>query len=152
MGMDRTRRKPAQAGEEDRPDGGKTMHLHALVMAPSPISRESLKRALTGSGLARFTFTEAGSPEEARFRFDPEKTDLAFLAFDSTTPLAVAFRLVGALRLEQKHPTLIIVVGSEKMLEKVDLLDIDHAMVRPVRPQTIAAQLGPLLETIRAGA
>ena len=126
------------------------MHLHALVMAPSPISRKALKGALTGSGLARFTFTEAASPEEARFRFEPEKTDLVFLAFDRTTSLSVAFRLVGALRLEQKHPTLIIIVGSERTLKKVELLDIDHSMVRPVRPQTIAVQLGPLLETIRA--
>jgi len=126
------------------------MHLHALVMDASPISREAMKRALADSGLARFTFTEAAGPEEARFRFDPQKTDLVLLSFDRMTSLSVAFRLVGALRLEQKRPTLIIVVGPERMLEKMDLLDIDHSMVRPVRPKTIADQVGPLLGTIRA--
>ncbi len=126
------------------------MDLHALVMAASPIGREALKTALVRSGLGRFSFTEAGSPEEARFRFDPDRTDLVLLEFDKTLALSAAFRLVGALRLEQKRPLRIVVVGSERMLEKVELLDIDHSMVRPVRPQTVADQLGPLLETTRA--
>jgi len=126
------------------------MHLHALLMDPSAMSREALKQALTASGLARFTFTEAGGPEEARFRFDAKRTDIAFLAFDRQTKLSVAFRLVGDMRLEQKRPLLIIIVGSERCVERLDLLDIDHSLVRPVRPQTIKTELAPLLETIRA--
>jgi len=126
------------------------MDLHALIMAASPIGREALKSALNRSGLGRFTFTEAASPEEARFRFDPDKTDLVLLEFDKTLALSAAFRLVGGLRLEQRRPLRIVVVGPERVLEKVELLDIDHSMVRPVQPRTFADQLGPLLETIRA--
>lgn len=126
------------------------MDLHALVMAASPLSREAIKSALNRSGLATFTFTEAGGPEEVRFRFDPEKTDLVLLEFDKGMVLSTAFRLVGALRLEQKRPLLIVVVGPERTLEKVELLDIDHSMVRPIQPQSVADQIGPLLQTMRA--
>jgi hypothetical protein len=126
------------------------MDLHTLVMAASPISREALKSALKRSGLATFTFTEAASPEECRFRFDPTKTDLVMLEFDKTLALSAAFRLVGALRMEQKRPLIIVVVGPQKILEKVELLDIDHSMVRPIQPQSVANQVGPLLQTIGA--
>ncbi len=119
-------------------------------MDPSAISREALKQALTASGVARFTFAEAGSPEEARFRFDAAKTDIAFLAFDRQTALSTAFRLVGDLRLEQKRPLLIVLVGSERSVERLGLLDVDHSLVRPARPKTIETQLAPLLKTIRS--
>jgi DNA-binding response OmpR family regulator len=130
---------------------GVTMDMRVLVMSSSSIGREALKSALTRSGLGTFTFAEAGSVEEARFAFDPEKTDIVFLEFDKTLAVSTAFRLVGALRVEQKRPVLIVVVAPERALEKVDLLDIDHSMVRPVQPQTIANQIGPLLKTVRAG-
>jgi hypothetical protein len=126
------------------------MDLNALVMAASPISREALKSALKRSGLATFTFTEAASPEECRFRFDPAKTDLVMLEFDKTLALSAAFRLVGALRMEQKRPLIIVVVGPQRILEKVELLDIDHSMVRPIQPQSVADQVGPLLKTAGA--
>jgi len=124
------------------------MHIHTLIVDPSPLGREALKRALAATGLARFTFTEAATAEEALHLFDPGKVDLVFLTFEKQTSLGVAFSLVGELRLRQTRPLLIVALGSERSLERLQFADIDHFLVRPVQPQTLERQLGPLLERL----
>jgi len=122
------------------------MSVHALIMDASPVRRQSLKQALTESRLAEFTFAEAGTCEEVRLRFDPDTTDLVFVAVDVKMAVSIVFRLVAALRAMQKRPLHIVLVGSESTLQRLDLVGADRTLIWPVHPKSARAHLEPLLE------
>ena len=49
------------------------MNIHALVVDDSGIMRKMVMRSLSESGLAGFTFEEAGDGVEALEKFDPAR-------------------------------------------------------------------------------
>ena len=61
------------------------MKLRALVVDDSRVMRNMVKDALRRTELAKFDFSEASDGAEALKKFDPKKTDIAFIDCTSVT-------------------------------------------------------------------
>lgn len=87
------------------------MQINALVIDDSGIMRKMVMRGLTESRLAQFTFTEAVDGLDALEKFDPKKTDIAFV--DWNMPNMCGLDFIKKLRETQKRHVPVVMIATE---------------------------------------
>ncbi len=126
------------------------MAINALVVDDSGIMRKMIMRALSDSGLADFSFTEAVDGLDALEKFDPKHTEMLFVDWNMPNMSGIDF-IKKIREIEKKHvPTIMITTESTmgKVEEAMDEAAVDCFVVKPFTPDVLQQKLGPLFESI----
>ncbi len=112
------------------------IQVHALVVDDSGVMRKMVMKQLGESGLAEFTFEEAGDGVQALEKFDPEKIDIVFA--DWNMPNMSGIDLLAKIRKNKEGPRVpVVMITSEKTMGKIEeALDRGGADAYVVKPFT----------------
>ena len=127
------------------------MQINALIVDDSGIMRKMVMRSLTESRLAQFTFTEAVDGLDALDKFDPKKTDMAFV--DWNMPNMCGLDFIKKLRETQKRHVPTVMITTEgtmgKVGEALDDADVDSYIVKPFTVEVLTKKLEPLFAKMK---
>jgi len=109
------------------------MQIRALVVDDSGIMRKMVMRALRESGLAQFTFTEAGDGVEALEKYDPAQIDMLFV--DWNMPNMNGIELIHKIRSMEARHTPIVMITTESTMGKIEealgQVKVDQYIAKP---------------------
>jgi two-component system chemotaxis response regulator CheY len=122
------------------------MQIHALIVDDSGIMRKMVMRSLTESRLAQFTFTEAVDGLDALEKFDPKKTDMAFV--DWNMPNMCGLDFIKELRKTEKRHVPTVMITTEGTMgtvgEALDEAGVDGYIVKPFTVEVLIKKLEPM--------
>jgi two-component system, chemotaxis family, chemotaxis protein CheY len=121
--------------------------IKALVVDDCPVSRKVIIKALSGTGLATFEFTEAADGVEALDKYDPEATDIVFV--DINMPRMDGIEFLRRLRSSQGYcpPAVLITAESDGELLAAAMNDsrADAILRKPVDIQRLQKGLKTII-------
>jgi len=127
--------------------------IRALVIDDSGIMRKMVMRALTESGLAQFTFTEASDGLAGLEKFNADRPDIVFV--DWNMPNLSGIDFVREIRKTETGHVPIVMVTSERTLGKIeealDSAGADGYIGKPFTPEVLQKKLAPLFQEMRGG-
>ncbi len=122
------------------------MQINALVVDDSGIMRKMVMRTLAESRLAQFIFTEAEDGLDALKKFDPKKTEMAFVDWNMPNMNGIDF--VRKIRANMKRHVPIVMITTEgtmaKVEEALDEAGVDSYIVKPFTAEVVRKKLEPL--------
>ncbi len=130
--------------------------LHALIVDDSAMTRKMVMKSLSETGLAAFSFTEAGDGAEALEKFQPGAFDLMFV--DMKMP-----RMDGIEFLQELHtihvncpPAVMVTAEAQESVVKdaIDRAKVDAFLLKPVDAERLRKGLANIVQAIpeKAGA
>jgi len=126
------------------------MEIRALVVDGSKTMRNLVMRSLRETKLAQFSFFEAGDGVEGLAGFDPDKTDMIFVAWNMPNMNGIDF--VKRIRTRQKRHFPVVMVTTESTIGKVeealDEAGVDCFVVKPFTPAGLLSKIEPLIDSM----
>jgi CheY-like chemotaxis protein/CheY-specific phosphatase CheX len=124
--------------------------LHALIVDDSVMTRKMVMKSLSETGLAAFSFTEAGDGAEALEKFQPGSFDLMFV--DMKMP-----RMDGIEFLQELHsihvncpPAVMVTAEAQESVVKdaIDRAKVDAFLLKPVDAERLRKGLANIVQAI----
>ncbi|MCP4589999.1 MAG: response regulator [bacterium] len=127
-----------------------TRSLNALIVDDSATTRHLIMRALSQTGLAEFTFTQAEDGLDALVQYSPGETEIIFV--DMNMPRMGGLEFIRTLRVQHKRcpPTVMITAetNSERLAEAVSTAGVDAFLLKPVDRDRLQTGLRKLVDSI----
>lgn len=127
------------------------MKIDALVIDDSRVMRNMVMQALQRTGLAEFTFSEAGDGEEALETFDFQSAEMIFVDWNMPKLTGVEFVRKVRAKGNTSHIPIIMVTSERsvgKVQEALDSAGADAFITKPFTADDLKRQIEPLVERI----